>query len=75
MEDSLKKKFQTLLEYQKKDIELRKLNSILERDQALASMTKHKRIFNEAKQTINDCEQQSGELIGKIGRASCRERV
>ncbi len=55
MEDSLKKKFQTLLEYQKKDIELRKLNSILERDQALASMTKHKRIFNEAKQTINDC--------------------
>ena len=54
MEDSLKKKFQTLLEYQKKDIELRKLNSILERDQALASMTKHKRIFNEAKQTIND---------------------
>lgn len=63
MEDSLKKKFQTLLDYQKKDIELRKLNNIIERDQALMAMEKFKRVFNEAKQTLADCEQQSGELI------------
>lgn len=63
MDESLKQKFMKLLAYQKKDIELRKLNDALNRDEALVSMNKFKRVFNDAKQTIADCEQQAGGLL------------
>ncbi len=63
MDEKVKHNFQKLLEYQKKDIELRKLNDMLNRDEALVSMNKNKRLFNDAKQTISDCEQQAGALL------------
>lgn len=63
MDENVKQIFQKLLEYQKKDIELRKLNAVLERDEALISMNKNKRAFNDAKQAIADCEQQAGSLL------------
>lgn len=63
MDESLKKEFQKLLEYQKVDIELRKLNTLLDRDEALAHMNKSKRIFDDAKQTISDSDVQAGALI------------
>ena len=63
MDETLKQKFKVLLAYQKKDIELRKINSALERDTALAEMNKHKRAFNEAKQAIAECEQSAGGLL------------
>ncbi len=63
MDETLKQKFKVLLAYQKKDIELRKINLTLERDAALAEMNKHKRAFNEAKQAISDCEQTAGGLL------------
>ncbi len=63
MDENIKQKFQKLIEYQKKDIELRKLNAVIDRDEALAGMNKHKRAFNDAKQAIKDCEVQAGSLI------------
>lgn len=63
MDEQVKQKFKKMLEYQKKDIELRKLNNVLERDEALAGMNRSKRTFNDAKQTIADCEQQAGGLL------------
>ena len=63
MEETLKQKFKVLLAYQKKDIELRKINLTLERDVSLAEMNKHKRAFNEAKQAISECEQAAGGLL------------
>lgn len=63
MEDSVKKKFTAMLEFQKKDIELRKMNSLINRDQALLDMNKHERVFNEAKQTLDDCEQQASDIV------------
>lgn len=63
MDEKVKQGLQKLLEYQKKDIELRKLNDMLNRDEALISMNKNKRLFNDAKQTIADCEQQAGSLL------------
>lgn len=63
MDESLKKEFQKLLEYQKVDTELRKLNTMLERDEALARKNKNKRIFNDAKQTVADCDKQAATLI------------
>lgn len=63
MDESLKQKFMKLLAYQKKDIELRRLNDALNRDEALINMNKFKRVFNDAKQTIADCEQQAGGLL------------
>lgn len=64
MDENMKRNFKMLLDYQKKDIELRKLLNLLDRDAALAGMNKHKRDFNEAKQTIADCEQQASALLG-----------
>ncbi|MCH5165067.1 MAG: hypothetical protein J1G01_01535 [Clostridiales bacterium] len=63
MDENLKQIFQRLFEYQKKDIELRKLNNVLDKDEALVSMNKNKRAFNEAKQTLADCEQQAGSIL------------
>lgn len=63
MDESLKKKFQILLEYQKKDLELKKLNNMLDRDASRMSMMKYKKVFNDAKQALSDCETQAGELV------------
>lgn len=63
MDENLKKELQKLIEYQKKDIELRKLNQLIDRDVALAEKNKQKRAFNEAKAKVDECEQASGALI------------
>ncbi len=63
MDENLKKEFQKLIEYQKVDIELRKLNTLLDRDEALALMNRNKRIFVDAKQSISDCDTQAATLI------------
>lgn len=67
MDENVKQKFTKLIEYQKKDIELRKLNAVLERDDALASMNKNKRAFNEAKQALAECDQQAIGLLDMYG--------
>lgn len=63
MDEKTKKNFVMMLEYQKKDIELRKLNNLLKRDDALASMNKYKRAFDDAKRAISECEQQAAALL------------
>ena len=63
MDEQLKTKFRKLLEYQKKDIELRKLNTLSNRDEALAAKNKHRNAFNDAKQTIADCDKQATSLV------------
>ncbi len=63
MDEQLKHDLQKLIEYQKKDIELHKLNSLLDRDSAIAEMNKHKKIFNDAKQTLGNCEQQASAVV------------
>ena len=55
MDETVKKNLEKLLEYQKKDIELRKLNAFVKRDEALASMNKNEKIFNQAKRVIAEC--------------------
>ncbi|MDE7164230.1 MAG: hypothetical protein K2O04_02245 [Clostridiales bacterium] len=63
MDEQVKQSFKMLIAYQKKDIELRKLNNLIERDEALAVMNKYKRAFNDAKLAIAECEQQAGVLL------------
>lgn len=63
MDEQVKQSFKMMIAYQKKDIELRKLNNLIERDEALAVMNKYKRAFNEAKTDIAECEQQAGVLL------------
>lgn len=63
MDENLKKELQKLIEYQKKDVELRKLNLFIERDAALAEKNKQKKVFNDAKLKIDECEQASGVVI------------
>ena len=63
MDEQLKTKFRKLLEYQKKDIELRKLNTLINRDEALVAKNKHRNAFNDAKQTLADCDKQSVALV------------
>ena len=63
MDAKMKQSFKMLLDYQKKDIELRKLNNLIERDEALASMNRYKRAFNDAKLAIAECEQQAATLL------------
>lgn len=67
MDENVKKNFQNLIKYQDKDIELKKLNSLIERDPALASMNVQKKMFNDAKQAITESEQQAGNVIGLFG--------
>ena len=67
MDEQLKKKFQALLEYQKKDIELRKLNLEIERDTALAAVNKYKRLFNEAKAAIAECDSEASTILEQYG--------
>ena len=63
MDEKVKQSFKMMIAYQKKDIELRKLNTVIERDEALALMNKYKRTFNDAKRIIGECEQQAGALL------------
>lgn len=63
MDENIKKELQKLIEYQKKDIELRKLNAVIERDAALAEKNKQEKLFNEAKAKLDECEQTAGALI------------
>lgn len=63
MDESLKIKLENLLKYQSVDIELRKLNTLIERDEALAGMNKHKKAFNDAKQAISDCDAEAAALL------------
>lgn len=63
MDENLKAKFNAMIDYQRKDIELRKINNVLDKDEALAGMNVNKRAFNEAKQTIAECEQLAGNLL------------
>lgn len=63
MDENIKAKFKAMIDYQRKDIELRKINNVLDKDDALASMNVNKRAFNEAKQTIADCEKLAGNLL------------
>lgn len=59
MDEQLKAKFKAIIDYQRKDIELRKINLTIEKDEALASMNANKRAFNEAKQALSDCESEA----------------
>lgn len=63
MEESVKQNFQKLIDYQKKDTELKKLNTFLERDEALISMNKNKKAFNDAKQVISNGEQSASQIL------------
>jgi len=63
MDETLKQKLQKLIEYQKKDIELRKLNAFINSDEALLIKNKQKRMFNDAKQALVDCEKQAAALL------------
>ncbi|MCH5163180.1 MAG: hypothetical protein J1G38_06800 [Clostridiales bacterium] len=63
MDETLKKELQKLIAYQKKDMELRKLNLVIERDAALIEKNKQKKAFNDAKQKVEECEQASGALL------------
>lgn len=63
MEENIKKELQKLIEYQKKDIELRKLNALIERDAALAEKNKQEKLFNEAKSKLDECERTAGMLV------------
>lgn len=63
MEESVKQCFQKIFEYQKKDIELRKLNALIENDEALVSMNKNRKAFNDAKQVIADGEQSASQML------------
>lgn len=63
MDDKLKQEFQKLLDYQRKDIELRRLNNEIGRDPALLDKNRHKKDFNDAKQTIAESEEQAGALL------------
>lgn len=67
MDENLKQKFVKMLAYQKKDVELRRLNDTINRDEALVSMNKNKRAFNEAKQAISDCDSQAAGLTDMYG--------
>lgn len=67
MEEAMKQKFLKLFAYQKKDIELRKLNDEINRDKSRAEMEKNKRVFDDAKQAIADCERQAGGLLDMYG--------
>lgn len=42
---------------------MRKLTTLINRDAALAAKNKHRNAFNDAKQTISDCDKQSGSLV------------
>ena len=70
MDETVKKNLEKLLEYQKKDIELRKLNAFVKRDEALASMNKNEKIFNEAKRVIAECEDQANAIISSYAELS-----
>ncbi|MCH5155314.1 MAG: hypothetical protein J1F69_01785 [Clostridiales bacterium] len=63
MDEQIKQSFKKLIAYQKKDIELRKLNNLIERDEALAVMNKYKLVFNDAKSAIAECDNQAGLLL------------
>ena len=63
MDESVIQNIKKLLDYQKKDIELRKLTALINSDEALVGMNKNKKAFNDAKQTLADCEEQAGALM------------
>ncbi|MDE6201183.1 MAG: hypothetical protein K2M47_04815 [Clostridiales bacterium] len=63
MDEKIKQSFKMMIAYQKKDIELRKLNNLIERDEALAVMNKYRHAFDDAKRAIAECEQQAGVLL------------
>ncbi len=63
MDEKVKKNLENLLKYQAVDIELKKLNKLLNTDESLIAMNKSKKAFNDAKQTISQCEEQSNGLI------------
>ena len=70
MDETVKKNLEKLLEYQKKDIELRKLNAFVKREEELASMNKNEKIFNEAKRVIAECEDQANAIISSYAELS-----
>lgn len=63
MDEKVKENLENLLRYQSVDIELKKLNKVLDSDEALIAMNKSKKAFNDAKQTISQCEDQSSALV------------
>lgn len=63
MDDQTKIKFKKMLEYQKKDIELRKIIRAIENDESAREMAKYKRAFNDAKRAIDECEATAAELL------------
>ena len=66
MDENIKQKFLKLLDYQKKDIELRKINDALARDESRLVMNKNKKLFDEAKNTIAECEKQASAIMNLI---------
>ena len=66
MDENIQQKFLKLLDYQKKDIELRKINDALARDESRLVMNKNKKLFDEAKNTIAECEKQASAIMNLI---------
>lgn len=66
MDENIKQKFIKLLDYQKKDIELRKINDALARDESRIVMNKNKKLFDEAKNTIAECEKQASSIVNLV---------
>lgn len=64
MDDKVKQNFNALLAYQKKDIELRKLNAQIDGDESVAIMNKYRRTFAEAKNALSDCDSQASAIVG-----------
>ena len=63
MDEKVKLNLENLMRYQAVDIELKKLNKLLNSDDALVVMHKSKKAFSDAKETIAQSEDQSGELV------------
>lgn len=66
MDETSKQSFLKLMEYQKKDIELRKINDLLSRDEARVAMNKNKKLFDDAKAAISECEKNATTILGAV---------
>ncbi|MCH5351740.1 MAG: hypothetical protein J1F39_07220 [Clostridiales bacterium] len=63
MDEKVRQNLENLLRYQSVDIELKKLNKLLNSDEALLAMNRSKKAFNDAKQTLTQSEEQSASLV------------
>ena len=66
MDENAMKQIKMLIEYQTKDIALRKLNGMLNSSESKVSMDKNRKAFAEAKRVEAECDEQARELIDRL---------